>query len=136
MRHVARSLFTVLALLLSLTVSSLGGGQTPRQTGASTLPATPASASVYFTANDALEVMSYSVADLSDDGRWLAVTASSRRDTYGTDFRRDGDPTYVRVPLARVLVIDTQSGAAQPVFPDKRSVRGLRWWMPRSRGSP
>src|SRR5205814_1598822 len=71
--------------------------------------------------------MTYAVADLSDDGRWLAVTASSRRDTYGTDFRRDGDPTYVRGAPSRVVVIDTRAGTSQPVFADKRSVRALRW---------
>ena len=62
--------------------------------------ATPTS-SAAFTMNDALDITSATVADLSDDGRWLALTSSVRRDAYGQDYRRDGDPTYVHpVPVA------------------------------------
>src|ERR1043166_4135643 len=85
------------------------------------------SAAVYFTAEDALDVVTYSVADLSDDGQWLAVTASLRRDGYGTDYRRDGDPTYVHGVPVRMLVMDLRTGATRPVFADKRAVRGARW---------
>jgi len=88
--------------------------------------ATPTS-SAAFTMNDALEITSATVADLSDDGRWLALTSSVRRDAYGQDYRRDGDPTYVHPVPVRLLVIDTKSGAAHPVFADKRPVRLARW---------
>jgi dipeptidyl aminopeptidase/acylaminoacyl peptidase len=89
-------------------------------------PGTPTS-SAAFTMNDALEITSATVADLSDDGRWLALTSSVRRDAYGQDYRRDGDPTYVHPVPVRLLVIDTKSGAAHPVFADKRPVRLARW---------
>jgi dipeptidyl aminopeptidase/acylaminoacyl peptidase len=88
--------------------------------------ATPTS-SAAFTMNDALDITSATVADLSDDGRWLALTSSVRRDAYGQDYRRDGDPTYVHPVPVRLLVIDTKSGAAHPVFADKRPVRLARW---------
>ena len=77
--------------------------------------------------NDALDITTATVVDLSDDGRWLAVTSSLRRDAYGQDYRRDGDPTYVHPVPVRLLVIDTKSGAAHPVFADKRPVRLARW---------
>lgn len=80
-----------------------------------------------FTAEDALNINSFAVNDLTDDGRYLAVIASVRRDSYGQDFRRDGDPTYTRATPARLLVIDTKTGAQQAVFPDKRTVRSVRW---------
>ena len=32
-----------------------------------------------FTADDALDLATWTVADLSDDGRWLAATAGTRR---------------------------------------------------------
>jgi dipeptidyl aminopeptidase/acylaminoacyl peptidase len=118
MRH-TRSL-SVLFAIPFVTGALFAQAAPPRQ-------AATGSSSVYFTPEDALEVMTYSVGDLSDDGRWLVVTASSRRDSYGTDYRRDGDPTYVRGTPTRVLVIDTKSGATQPVFADKRAVRALRW---------
>ena len=88
--------------------------------------ATPTS-SAAFTMNDALDITSATVADLSDDGRWLALTSSVRRDAYGQDYRRDGDPTYVHPVPVRLVVIDTKSGAAHPVFADKRPVRLARW---------
>src|SRR5262245_1833268 len=79
------------------------------------------------TAEDALNINASAVADLTDDGRYLVVTNTLRRDSYGQDFRRDGDPTYTRGVPVRVLVIDTKSGAVQPVFPDKRPVKALQW---------
>ena len=97
------------------------GGPTTR--GA---PATAVS-SAAFTMNDALDITTATVADLSDDGRWLALTSSVRRDAYGQDYRRDGDPTYVHPVPTRLLVIDTKSGAAHPVFAEKRPVRLARW---------
>lgn len=87
-------------------------------------PALPVSA---FTAEDALDITSYSVADLTSDGRWLAATSSVRRDGFGVDFRRDGDPTYIRPNAVRLWVIDTRSGERRAVFADKRNVRAARW---------
>src|SRR5512146_2778751 len=81
----------------------------------------------YFTPQDALDIVTASVGDLSDDGRWLAVSTTVRRDSYGQDYRRDGDPTYVRGVPVRLVVIDTRSGATQAVFPDKRPVRAPKW---------
>src|SRR5439155_26893294 len=77
------------------------------------------SAAAYFTAEDALDVMTYSVADLSDDGQLLAVTATLRRDGYGTDYRRDCHPTYVHVVPVRMLIIDLRTGATRPVVSAK-----------------
>ena len=80
-----------------------------------------------FVANDALGIVSYTVGDLTDDGRFIAATSSVRREAFGQDFRRDGDPTYVRGALSRVLLIDIRTGVTQPIFADKKSVRGMRW---------
>ena len=80
-----------------------------------------------FVPEDVLGIVTYNVADLTDDGRFIAATSSVRRETFGQDFRRDGDPTYVRVPPSRVLLIDTKSGQVTPIFADKKGVRGMRW---------
>ena len=80
-----------------------------------------------FTAEDGLEIVSYTALDLTSDGRWLAATSASRRDGLGVDYRRDGDPTYIRPSASRLWVIDTRSGAARAVFPDKHNVRAARW---------
>ena len=80
-----------------------------------------------FAAADALGIVSFTIGDLSDDGRSLAVTSSVRKDAFGQDFRRDGDPTYVRGAPTRVLLIDTKSGKTRPIFGEMKSVRAMRW---------
>src|SRR5689334_16915240 len=108
--------------ILLLHATTIAGQTRPTATQqASRAPATA------FTAEDALDVVTASVGDLTEDGRWLAVTSSVRRDAYGQDYRRDGDPTYVHPVPTRLLVIDTKSGATHSVFPDKRPLRLARW---------
>jgi len=63
-----------------------------------------------FSVDDALNVVSYVQTDLSDDGRWLATVSSVRRDNFGVDYRRDGDPTYIRPAAGTVLVVETATG--------------------------
>jgi len=89
-------------------------------------PSTAAS-SAYFTAQDALDLNTYAVGDVRDDGHWLALTQSLRRDTFGNDYRHDGDPTYVHAVPVRLWVMDARTGQRQAVLPDKRAVRAMRW---------
>ncbi|HEY7236120.1 MAG TPA: prolyl oligopeptidase family serine peptidase [Gemmatimonadaceae bacterium] len=95
------------------------------QSRASVLPAIAKDS--LFTAEDGLDIVNYAALDLTSDGRWLVAAAASRRDGLGVDYRRDGDPSYVRPGASRLWVIDTKSRAARAVFPDKRNVRGARW---------
>jgi dipeptidyl aminopeptidase/acylaminoacyl peptidase len=80
-----------------------------------------------FLAEDALNVASVAASDLTDDGRYIAAISTIRRDGFGTDFRHDGDPTYLRVSPARLLIIDTRTGSTTDVFKDKKQVRSARW---------
>lgn len=80
-----------------------------------------------FRAEDALGIVSYTIGDVTDDGRYIAATSSVRKDAYGVDYRRDGDPTYVRGALTRVLLIDTKSGQQTPIYTDMKSIRAMRW---------
>jgi dipeptidyl aminopeptidase/acylaminoacyl peptidase len=90
--------------------------------------ATPRSApSPYFSADDALDINTYSIADVTDDGKWIALTQSVRRDGFGVDYRHDGDPTYVHPVALRLWAVDPRTGTRTAVFPDKRAVRGMRW---------
>lgn len=89
---------------------------------AATLPATDS-----LRASDLLAVTSATVADLSDDGRWIALTISQRGDALGAVAARDGDPTYLRVTPVELYVVDTRSLERRPVFPGKRPVRGATW---------
>lgn len=124
---------TLLTTVCLLIVINLAAGSFIATTvcGQGTQPAfkvnSSAAASSEFTVNDLLEVANINVADLSDDGRWIAATIGSLRDRIGIDNRRFGDPTYVAPSLVDVFVIDTQTAKAQRLFPGKRQVRGLKW---------
>ena len=80
-----------------------------------------------FSAEVALGVVSYAVQDISEDGIWVAATASSRRDQLGVDHHRDGDPSYLRPARAELWVINSATGLSRRVFPDARNVRAAAW---------
>ena len=93
-----------------------------------TLPALASSqAPTPFTASDALDITSFTVADLTADGRWIAATSSTRRSTLGVDYRRDGDPSYIRPASAMLWVIDASNGERRQVFADPRNLRAAAW---------
>jgi len=109
--RLATTAFAVIACLAPMS-TALTQGSTPRPT---------------FSVDDALNVVSYSQTDLSDDGRWLATVSAVRRDGLGVDYRRDGDPTYIRPAAGTLWVIETATGKSRAVFADKRNIRSLAW---------
>ena len=80
-----------------------------------------------FTAEDILKVSTASVLDLSDDGRRAAVSVRRSYDNAEADHRRYGDPTYLTPLRVKLLVVDTQTGAAQTPFTDLISLRQAAW---------
>ena len=90
-------------------------------------PTAAATANDSLTIRDILDMKTVSVADLSNDGKWLAITVSVRREGLGNDFSRDGDPTYIRGNPVELLVVDTKSLAQRPVLRGKTIVRGTTW---------
>ncbi len=125
MRLLSRSAGTAFALAALLPPSSArlvaqGSPSNPAPNGTRRVENT-------FVPEDALNVVTLTIGDLTNDGRFAAATSSVRRDAFGQDFRRDGDPTYVRGALTRVLLIDTKTGATTPIFRDMKSVRGMQW---------
>jgi dipeptidyl aminopeptidase/acylaminoacyl peptidase len=110
MRYVYKIICALVALALAL----------------STAPAKATDTSA-FTVDDMLDVVNLNIADLSSDGRWLAVQASTLGDRIGVNNYRFGDPTYIAPQTSEVWIIDTQSAKSQKLFPDKRQTRSLRW---------
>jgi len=80
-----------------------------------------------FTPDDALQVRSVRIADVTDDGRRVAATVQRRIDRLNVDHRRFGDPTYVAPSLVQVLVIDTRTGDVRSLYDDPVQARGFRW---------
>ena len=107
-RHAA-----ILSALLAATLAPALPAQSPNRTPV--------------TARDLLDVVAHQVGDVSDNGQWVAVLASSRLDAFGTDFRRDGDPSYLRPAVARLLAINTATGESRAVFADARVIRSPAW---------
>jgi dipeptidyl aminopeptidase/acylaminoacyl peptidase len=80
-----------------------------------------------FTTDDALDVRSLSVGDITDDGRYVATTIGKRRDRMGVQHKRFGDPTYVSPNYRELVVIDAENGNTQQVFDRLVQVRSLAW---------
>ena len=74
-----------------------------------------------------LDTAAVTPGDLSPDGKWLVATTGSLRGRIGIDNSRFQDPTYIAPSVVDVSIIDTATGAARKVFPDKRQVRGFKW---------
>src|SRR5687768_5923871 len=124
MRYLIRAfVLAVLTCLSSRAVAQQTIANPPTRTTASAVTPTDDSLRVA----DVLDIKSVNVADLSADGRWLAITVSVRRDGLGIDYSRDGDPTYLRGTPVELLIVDTKSLAQRPVFRGKTVVRGVTW---------
>jgi dipeptidyl aminopeptidase/acylaminoacyl peptidase len=119
-----RHLRVFVASTFCLATIATAQGQTVTFPGGSP---TAAAATDSLSIRDVLDIKSVSVADLSSDGRWLAITVTVRRDGLGVDFSRDGDPTYLRGTPGELLIVDTKSLAQRPVFRGKTIVRGAIW---------
>ena len=120
-RQVAR---TRLAIVLLVAAHATLAAQAASQAAAQQSTRT---ASPVFLASDALDVNTFAIADMTSDGRWLAVTQAVRRDGFGNDYRHDGDPTYVHATPVRLWAVDARNAQRTPIFADKRAVRSMKW---------
>lgn len=84
-----------------------------------------ASAQTPFTSADALNITSFSVHGISDDGRYLAGMISERRERLNVDHRRYGDPTYITPRPGRAVVLDTETRELHPLLKEKVECRSL-----------
>jgi len=80
-----------------------------------------------FAIDDYFSVVSLSVGDMTRDGKWLACTMSTRMDSLPRDNYRYGDPTYVAPSQADLVIIDTETGRQDRLFPVKQAIRSLSW---------
>lgn len=80
-----------------------------------------------FTVDDMLDVVNLRIADLSDDGRWLALAAATQRDRIGIDNYRFGDPTYIAPSLADIWIVDLQTAEKRRLLAARSQVQSLKW---------
>ena len=65
--------------------------------------------------DDALNIRTAQVADVSPDGRLIALTIRVRRDALLVDNARFGDPTYVAPAPAEFQLVDATTGKATEI---------------------
>ena len=80
-----------------------------------------------FTPEDALDVRTARIQDVSDDGAWVAATVQRHRDRLNVDHERFGDPTYVSPSLNEVLVVSTRTGEERSLFDNPVVARAFSW---------
>jgi dipeptidyl aminopeptidase/acylaminoacyl peptidase len=91
------------------------------------LPAAAQQALRPFTSEDALDVRTLSVEDVSPDGRLVAISVQTHRDRLNVDHFRFGDPTYVAPALEQLRVVDTRTGEETSLFEGRVQVDGVAW---------
>jgi len=77
-----------------------------------------------FTIDDALDVRTGHIEDVSKGGRWVALTVQVRRDRLLVDNARFGDPTYVAPSPVTFALLDATTGQRRPLFAGQVQVRG------------
>ena len=80
-----------------------------------------------FSIDDYFAVVSMNVADMTEDGQWLACTKSTRGDSLPRDNYKYGDPTYIAPFQVDVLILNTATGEQIKLFDQKKQVRSLTW---------
>lgn len=80
-----------------------------------------------FGIDDALNIRSSRIEDVTADGRWIALTVRVRRDALGVNNARYGDPTYVTPSIAEFQLIDATNGQTKPILPGKVQVRDAKF---------
>ncbi len=82
-----------------------------------------------FTSADALNVKSFSISDLTDDGMYVAGFERSRMDRLNIDHRRYGDGNYVAPYTSKLVIINAENGEKIHPF-EKSEVFGSVKWSP------
>ena len=82
-----------------------------------------------FTPDQMLEVENTNIAGITDNGRFVAVVTSSRRDRLGIDHFKFADPTYVQQSTSRLYVLNTENGEQNEVT-DGPTVLQTSAWSP------
>ena len=72
-----------------------------------------------FTTEDAIKVKSFSVSDITDNGKFIVGSVRSRADRFNVDHKRFGDPNYVSPSTLELVLINTDSGESQIILPEK-----------------
>lgn len=71
-----------------------------------------------FTAQDAINIKSFSISDITDDGSLIVGSVRSRKDRFNVDHSRYGDPNYISPSTASIILINTKTGEQKTILPE------------------
>ncbi|MBE0675101.1 MAG: S9 family peptidase [Bacteroidales bacterium] len=80
-----------------------------------------------FTATDVLNVVTFSVQDITKDGQLIAGTTYTRRDRLNVDHQRYGDPNYVSPSFSKLEVMNVSTGSRTTVLDEPAVLSGISW---------
>ncbi|HHS14350.1 MAG TPA: S9 family peptidase [bacterium] len=80
-----------------------------------------------FTVEDALNVRSVRIQDVTQDGRYAAITVASRKGRLNVNHERFGDPTYIAPNYMEVKILDTRTGEQRTLFREPVQARQFVW---------
>ncbi|MBN2247014.1 MAG: S9 family peptidase [Candidatus Aminicenantes bacterium] len=80
-----------------------------------------------FSISDSLKISTFSPQSITDDGRFIAGTISTRYDRLGTDHKRFGDPTYITPRPCDAVILDSETGQMDFLFNSKVEVQNMTW---------
>lgn len=79
-----------------------------------------------FTSGDALNVKSFSISEITDNGKYIIGSTRSRNDRLNVDHGRFGDPNYLSPYTSDLLLINTISGDKRTILPANSKVGSVR----------
>lgn len=80
-----------------------------------------------FTTEDVLRVKSFSISDLTDDGKFVAGFERTRRDRMNIDHKRFGDGNYVAPYTSKLVIINSVSGEKLFPFNEAEIFGSIKW---------
>jgi dipeptidyl aminopeptidase/acylaminoacyl peptidase len=80
-----------------------------------------------FSISDSLKISTFSPQSITDDGRFIAGTISTRDDRLGTDHKRFGDPAYITPRPCNAVILDSETGQMELLFNSKVEVQNMTW---------
>ncbi len=80
-----------------------------------------------FTTADVLNIVSFSVQDVTDDGVLIAGTTYTRKDRLNVDHKAYGNPNYVSPSFSRLVILNTNTGVQTPVLAEPGILGNIKW---------
>jgi len=80
-----------------------------------------------FTSQDAINIKSFRISGITDDGKLIAGSFGTRKDRMDRDHKRYRDPNYISPAYSNIDIMDTETGQLSTVLEEKAILRSTTW---------